>query len=77
MMDYEGPKRSNKIKDGKLTADSKKYDGKIKTDLELAEAEKKSKKTKMSFRTAFSLSLKNLLTFSRKKISFPILLSLF
>ena len=51
-----------KIKDGKLTADSKKYDGKIKTDLELAEAEKKSKKTKMSFRTAFSLSLKNLLT---------------
>ncbi|MBR2543594.1 ATP-binding cassette domain-containing protein [Candidatus Saccharibacteria bacterium] len=54
--------RTIKIKDGKVTHDSKVYDGKIKTDLDLIEAEKKSKKTRMSFFTAFSLSLKNLLT---------------
>lgn len=50
------------LKDGKITSDSNPYDGKIKTDLSLEEAEKKSKKTKMSFFTALSLSLKNLLT---------------
>ena len=50
------------LKDGKITSDSNPYDGKIKTDLALAESEKKSKKTKMSFATALSLSLKNLLT---------------
>ncbi len=50
------------LKDGKITSDSDPYDGKIKTDLDLAIAEKKSKKTKMSFVTALSLSLKNLLT---------------
>lgn len=50
------------LKDGKVTSDSNPYDGKIKTDLELVESEKKSKKTKMSFVTALSLSLKNLLT---------------
>lgn len=51
-----------KLKDGKIIADSKPYDGKIKTDLDLIAAEKKSKKTKMRFATAASLSLKNLLT---------------
>lgn len=50
------------LKDGKITSDSDPYDGKIKTDLELAESESKSRKTKMSFFTAFGLSLKNLLT---------------
>ena len=50
------------LKDGKITADSNPYDGKIKTDISLAEAEKKSKKTRMSFLTALGLSLRNLLT---------------
>lgn len=50
------------LKDGKITSDSDAYDGKRKTDLNFAEAEKRSKKTKMSFFTALSLSLKNLLT---------------
>ncbi len=50
------------LKDGKITSDSNPYDGKIKTDLDLEKAERKSKKTKMSFATALSLSLKNLLT---------------
>lgn len=51
-----------KLKDGKIVADSNPYDGKIKTDLSLIESEKKSKKTKMSFFTAFGLSMRNLLT---------------
>ena len=51
-----------KLKDGKIISDSKPYDGKIKTDLDLIAAEKKSKKTKMHFATAAGLSLKNLLT---------------
>ena len=50
------------LKDGKITSDSNPYDGKIKTDMSLVESEKKSRKTKMSFITALSLSLKNLLT---------------
>lgn len=50
------------LKDGKITADSRPYDGSHKTDLDLVESEKKSKKTKMSFLTATSLSLSNLLT---------------
>ncbi len=50
------------LKDGKITSDSNKYDGKVKTDLALVESEKKSKKTKMSFFTALSLSMKNLMT---------------
>ncbi len=50
------------LKDGEITLDSDPYDGKIKTDLDLKETERKSKKTKMSFITALSLSLKNLLT---------------
>ena len=50
------------LKDGRITSDSKPYDGKVKTDLDLIESEKKSKKTKMSFLTAFGLSMRNLLT---------------
>ena len=50
------------LKDGKITSDSDPYDGKVKTDLDLVESEKKSKKTKMSFWTALTLSLNNLLT---------------
>ncbi|MBR2640864.1 ATP-binding cassette domain-containing protein [Candidatus Saccharibacteria bacterium] len=50
------------LKDGKITADSNPYDGKVKTDLDLIESERKSKKTKMSFLTAFGLSMRNLLT---------------
>lgn len=50
------------LKDGKITSDSNEYDGKIKTDLDLIESEKKSKKTHMSFITAAGLSMRNLLT---------------
>ncbi len=50
------------LKDGKITSDSNPYDGKVKTDLNLIESEKKSKKTKMSVLTAAGLSMRNLLT---------------
>lgn len=50
------------LKDGEITSDSDPYDGKEKTDLDLEKAAKKQKKTKMSFITALSLSLQNLLT---------------
>ena len=50
------------LKDGKITSDSDPYDGSEKTDLNTHEAKKKSKKTRMSFFTALSLSLQNLLT---------------
>ena len=50
------------LKDGEITSDSNPYDGKIKTDLDSSQNKNKSKKTKMSFTTAFSLSLNNLLT---------------
>ncbi|MBR2709472.1 ABC transporter ATP-binding protein/permease [Candidatus Saccharibacteria bacterium] len=50
------------IKDGQIVADSDPYDGSKKTDLDLMEAEKKSKKTKMSFLTATKLSFSNLMT---------------
>lgn len=50
------------LKDGKITSDSNPYDGAVKTDLDLIESEKKSKKTRMSFLTAAGLSLNNLLT---------------
>ncbi len=50
------------LKDGEITSDSNPYDGKIKTDLDLAESTNKSKKTKMSFLTATELSMRNLLT---------------
>ncbi|MBQ7201834.1 ABC transporter ATP-binding protein/permease [Candidatus Saccharibacteria bacterium] len=51
-----------RLKDGRITADSNKYDGSVKTDLDASSSGRKSKKTKMSFFTALSLSLKNLLT---------------
>ena len=51
-----------KIKDGKITGDTNPYDGKEKTNLGDEESGKKSRKTRMSFTTALSLSLKNLLT---------------
>jgi ABC-type antimicrobial peptide transport system permease subunit len=50
------------LKDGKITSDSKKYNGKIKTYLDTEEASRKQKKTRMSFFTALNLSLNNLLT---------------
>ncbi|MBR0479700.1 ABC transporter ATP-binding protein/permease [Candidatus Saccharibacteria bacterium] len=50
------------LKDGEITSDSNPYDGKIKTNLDTAEQARRQKKTKMSFLTALSLSLKNLLT---------------
>ena len=50
------------IKDGQIVADSDVYDGKAKTNLDEERIKRKSKKTKMSFVTALSLSLKNLLT---------------
>lgn len=51
-----------KIQDGKIIADTDAYDGSEKTDLDLIEAEAKSKKTKMSFFTAIKLSFSNLMT---------------
>ncbi|MBR3052027.1 ABC transporter ATP-binding protein/permease [Candidatus Saccharibacteria bacterium] len=51
-----------KLKDGRIMSDSNPYDGKVRTDLDLIEAEKKSKKTRMSFVTACGLSMRNLLT---------------
>ena len=51
-----------KLKDGRIISDSNPYDGKVKTDLDLIEAEKKSKKTRMSFITACGLSMRNLMT---------------
>ena len=50
------------LKDGQITSDSDAYDGKIKTDLDNEESFKKQKRTRMSFLTALSLSLNNLLT---------------
>ncbi|MBR3248859.1 ABC transporter ATP-binding protein/permease [Candidatus Saccharibacteria bacterium] len=50
------------LKDGKITSDSNPYDGSERTDLDLIESERRSKKTRMSFFTAFSLSLNNLMT---------------
>ncbi len=50
------------IRDGKIISDSNPYDGKINTKETLIEAQKKSKKTKMSFITALSLSFNNLMT---------------
>jgi len=51
-----------KLKDGKIIDDTNPYDGKIDTELEFIEERKKTKKTSMSFKTALSLSLNNLLT---------------
>ena len=51
-----------KLQDGKVIDDSNPYDGSEDTKLDLLEKNKKSKKTSMSFMTAFSLSLNNLMT---------------
>lgn len=51
-----------RLKDGRITSDSSYYDGSAVTNLDETNAGRKSKKTKMSFFTALSLSLKNLLT---------------
>ncbi len=51
-----------KIKDGKIISDSNPYDGKINTKESKKNLLKKSKKTKMSFLTALSLSFSNLMT---------------
>ena len=48
------------LKDGKIVSDTNPYDGKV--DSSLANSQDKSKKTRMSFLTALSLSLNNLLT---------------
>ncbi|MDO4753018.1 MAG: ABC transporter ATP-binding protein/permease [Candidatus Saccharibacteria bacterium] len=50
------------LKDGEITSDSNIYDGKKETILDEEAAAKKQHKTKMSFFTALSLSLNNLLT---------------
>ena len=50
------------IKDGKIVSDSDPYDGKINTKEQDSIASNKSKKTKMSFLTALSLSFNNLMT---------------
>ena len=51
-----------KLKDGKIIDDSNPYDGKINTKENLESEIKKSNKTVMSSKTAFSLSLNNLMT---------------
>ena len=51
-----------KLKDGKIIDDSNPYDGKINTKETLDNEIKKSNKTVMSSKTAFSLSLNNLMT---------------
>lgn len=50
------------LKDGVITSDSNPYDGKQKTDLDEDASARKQHKTRMSFFTALSLSLQNLLT---------------
>ena len=50
------------IKDGKIISDTDPYDGKINTKEKKNVANNKSKKTKMSFITALSLSFNNLMT---------------
>ena len=50
------------LRDGKVIDDSDYYDGKVKTSLDTEESFKKQRKTRMSFLTALSLSLNNLLT---------------
>lgn len=50
------------LKDGTITSDSDPYDGKEEVDAAHDKHGKKHKKTKMSYATALSLSLKNLLT---------------
>ncbi len=59
---HEYASRIINLKDGKIVSDTNPYDGKIKTDLDPTSSKKRSKKTKMSFFTALTLSLNNLLT---------------
>ena len=59
---HEYATRIIKLKDGKIISDTKSYNGKKRTDLDLADSKQKSKKTKMSFLTAAGLSFNNLLT---------------
>ncbi len=54
--------RTITLKDGEITSDSDPYDGKVNTKLRGGDAAQKGKKTKMSFLTALTLSLNNLLT---------------
>ena len=51
-----------RLQDGKIIDDTNPYDGKDNTKLEGEEVKKKNKKTSMSFTTALSLSLNNLMT---------------
>ena len=51
-----------RLQDGRIIDDTNPYDGSDDTKLDLLETKKKSKKTSMSFKTAFSLSLTNLMT---------------
>ena len=51
-----------KLKDGHILDDSNPYDGKNEKKRDAKEEEKKAKKTSMSFMTALSLSLNNLMT---------------
>ncbi len=51
-----------KLQDGRIIDDSNPYDGSDNTKLDLEVHKKKSRKTSMSFRTAFGLSLNNLMT---------------
>ena len=50
------------LKDGKIISDTNPYDGKINTKETKKSSDNKSKKTKMSFFTALSLSFNNLMT---------------
>ena len=50
------------LKDGKITSDTNPYDGKVNTKETSMLKKKKTKKTKMSFLTALSLSFNNLMT---------------
>lgn len=50
------------LKDGEITSDSDVYDGNADTTIDETTTKQKSKKTKMSFFTALTLSLNNLLT---------------
>ena len=50
------------LKDGKITSDTNPYDGKIDTKENSEQKKNKTKKTKMSFLTAMSLSFNNLMT---------------
>ena len=51
-----------KLQDGQIIDDTNPYDGKVDTELDLVESERKTKKTSMNYWTAISLSLNNLMT---------------